>query len=415
MRSTIVILVLSATLFSGNSAAMLRNEHLGDIFVSVEGAARTKKVFIESLVQNCIKREEYTDWQSVDPQAMEQCLRNTRLFSSAEVQVREPEIFVRISDRWTLIPIPNIYAGGGKSSFGGFIFESNFLGYGKTVGIGGATATEGNSFSLIYMDNAISFTDYTLRIFARRSSDDNEAYDEETVIYGYKMVDDSFTIVPGYRITQNLEASFSLNYSNREFRQLDLFSPVPQDYHSWSVGAGISYKRSDYKLFYNDGFSARIKWIGQATRSDSQEKTSSLSTRLAWDKLIFEKHALQLELQGEYRMDATEADVSMFGRGKGYRGIEPNGLWTSRIVSGSADYQIPLFKRKHGFFTAAPFMDYGIYKSYFDGGSDGYLAYGIGAYYYVNFINLPGLGLAIGKNDDFMGEYVSIRIGMDFQ
>lgn len=414
MRKLLLILVIGPVLFTGYAAAQVGNDRFGDVTVTVEGAVRTKKVFIESLVKDCLKRGEYEDWPSVDAKAMGQCISNSRLFSSVAVVISAPVITVKVTERWTLIPIPNIYASEGRSSYGVFVYESNFLGYGKIAGIGGALSTEGNTFSLMYMDRAVGFTDYTLRIFALRSSGDKEAFDNETVVYGYRKVDESFTVSPGYRFTPNLEASLLLSYSDKEYSRLDLFTPVPGDYRSWDLGAGLRYRRADYKLFYNDGFSARINWYIQAARSDDQKGISNVTANFAWDKLLFDRHVLQLGLQGTYQTDAAEADVSMFGRGRGYRGIEPDGLWTNRIVAVSADYQIPVSSRKRGVVTVAPFMDYGVYKSFFDGGSDDYLAYGVGVYYFVNFINFPGLGLNFGVNDDFMGRYVSIQIGKGF-
>ncbi len=413
MRSQLLIFVICLTLFPGYSEALVKNAFLGEISVAVEGATRTKPLFVESLVRNCLARGESRTWQSVDPEAMGQCLRNTRLFSRVAVQVREPEIIVQIVDRWTLIPIPNIYASDGKRSAGIFVYESNFLGYGKTLGGGGALSTEGNTFSLMYMDHAVQFTDYTFKIFVVRSSDDNEAYEEKNVVYGYNKVDESLTLAPGYRLTPALNGSLSLNYSDKDFNQLDLFVP-PADYRAWSVGAGIRYRKSDYKLFYNDGLSTRIDWTSQVHRSDNKEKISSLSASLAWDKLLFASHALQLGLRGAHQSEATAGDISMYGRNKGYRGIQPQGLWTSRIVSASADYQIPIATWQHGTLTVAPFIDYGIYKSNFAGSVVDYLAYGIGAYYFMNFINLPGLGVTAGMNEDFMGGYLAIQIGMEF-
>jgi hypothetical protein len=282
------------------------------------------------------------------------------------------------------------------------------------MGLGAASSTEGTTFSLIYIDQAVGFSDYTFKTFLISSVDDLEAYGEETVVYGYQKEAEALIISPGYHFTPNLDLSLSLNYMDHKYRQLKLYGSVPTDYWAWSLGASLNYHQSDYKLFYNDGLAARINWRGQVSRSDELDTVSSLKVRLAWDKLLFAKHALQLGLRGEYQNKAASGDVSMFGRGKGYRGIEPNGLWTSRITAVSADYQIPVGKWGHGIITVAPFIDYGNYKSFFTDSEEDYLAYGLGAYYFFNFINLPGLGLTIGKNDDFIGGYIAIQIGGRF-
>jgi len=149
-------------------------------------------------------------------------------------------------------------------------------------------------------------------------------------------------------------------------------------------------------------------------RSDRAARFFSATGRVEWDKAVFSGHALQLGLRGAYQSRTTLGDVPSYGLGKGYRGIQPGGLWTGRIVAASADYQVPLARWRHGTVTVAPFVDYGIYDSFFPANGGNYMAYGIGTYYFLNFINLPGLGLTAGINEKFMGPFVSFQFGMGF-
>ncbi len=158
------------------SSAAIKNEYLGEITVHVEGATRTKERYIEFLVEKCLKKENYKSWEAVDAGALGQCVSNSRLFKKVDVQVKRPAINVTIEERWTLIPIPNFYASEGKQSAGVFIVETNFLGYGKTMGIGGAVSTEGNTLSLFYRDPAVDFSNYTLRAMADWSSKELDLY-----------------------------------------------------------------------------------------------------------------------------------------------------------------------------------------------------------------------------------------------
>ena len=72
-------------------------------------------------------------------------------------------------------------------------------------------------------------------------------------------------------------------------------------------------------------------------------------------------------------------------------------------------------KTGQGTFTVAPFVDYGDYKPFVEGSGSNYAAYGIGAYYFVNLINLPGIGLVLGRNEQFMDNFVTFQIGMAFK
>jgi outer membrane protein assembly factor BamA len=394
--------------------ATIKNEYLGDVTVHIEGATRTKEHYIEFLVKKCLEKEKYKSWESVDAGALGQCVSNSRLFKKVEVQVKQTEIDVTIAERWTLIPIPNFYATKGQRSAGAFIFETNFLGYGKTVGAGGAVSTTGNTFSLFYRDPTVNFSNYTLSVVANRSSNELDLYQGTEIVYGYTKKETGLSITPGYKVTPTLELSVLLNYADRRYEQLAAYA-APGDYWAYSAGVRASYANADYKLFYNDGVSVQISWLRQIHRSDKFADISQATIKFEWDKLMFKEHALQLALNAAYLANnGNVGNALMFGRVKGFRGIEPNGLWTREIAAASADYQIPVGKTKHGTFTVAPFMDYGVYKPFISGAGDNYLSYGIGGYLFINTINLPGVGLVFGRNERFMGDFAAFQIGFGF-
>jgi len=413
MSEKLITITLVMLLIPGIASALICNPYLGEVSVKVAGATRTKPQFMESLVRSCLERGGYQTWDSVDPAAMGQCLGNSRLFSKVEVEVAPPQIAVLVAERWTLIAIPNAYASGDKRSFGVFVREANLFGYGKQVGIGGAVSTEGNSFFLMYMDPGVGFTDYTCKVFAFRSAAEREAYAGSTMIDSYDRIEESFALSPGYRISPDLNVSLSLQYADKRYSQVELYA-IPADYRAWSVGASLAYSNSDYKLFYNDGLSVHLDWFEQLHRSDEAARLSAVTAKVEWDLAVFANQALQLGLRAASQSAASHGDVAIYGLGRGYRGIQPGGLWTNRIVAVSADYQMPLAKWRHGTVTGAPFVDYGIYKAFFAENRSNYLAYGVGGYYFMNFINLPGLGLTVGVNEKFLGPFVSLQFGMGF-
>jgi outer membrane protein assembly factor BamA len=412
---TLLILAFTICLIPIEAVALIRNEYLGDIAVTVAGATRTKERFVESLVEECLKKGNYRNWETVNAGALSQCINNSRLFRSVDVVVGAAEIKVTIDERWTLIPVPYVYSSNDKRSAGLFLFESNLFGYGKTVAVGGSVATEGNSFSLMYSDPAVNFSNHTLSVMAFRSNAELDSYVMKDIHDGFNKNETGVFLSTGYKVTPSLELSLSLGYADRSYTQLDSFT-TPEDYHATSVRGRVSYHNADYKLFYNDGLSGSITWLSQVHRSDGKEKLSQATASIQRDITLFSSHALQVGMHGSIQSDnGNRGDVAMYGRARGYRGIEPNGLWTRRIIAVSADYQIPVAKTGQGTFTVAPFVDYGDYKPFVEGSGSNYTAYGIGAYYFVNLINLPGIGLVLGRNEQFMGNFVTFQIGMAFK
>ena len=412
----IALFLVLLMIWAHTSSALIKNAYLGEINVRVEGAKRTKDKTVEYLIEKCLEKENYTSWESIDTSMLGQCINNSRLFVSVKVRVNKPEIDVTVEDRWTLIPVPIAYSIDGKRSIGGLVIDSNFLGYGKTVGGGGTLSTEGNTVSLFYLDPSIDFSNFTIRITVNQSSNELDQYQGNNIIYAYMKKERTLLFSPGYMITPTLELSVPLNYTDRRYGEISPYATVPDNYWSYSAGARLSYSNSDYKLYYNDGVSARLVWIRQIHRSDESDNVSQTTARFEWDKLLFDQHALQLVLNTASLTDnGNVGDVLMFGRVKGYRGIAPSGLWTRRITSVSADYQIPVKIVTHGIFTVAPFIDYGMYRPISPASGSNYAAYGVGGYFFVNAINLPGVvGLLVGRNEEFMGNFISFQLGYGF-
>ena len=423
MISTNISLILKIILFltilmvwADATSASIINAYLGEIDVHVEGTKRTKDRTVESLVEKCLEKENYKSWESIETKVLGQCLTNSRLFERVEVRVNKPEIDVTVEDRWTLIPAPFAYAVDQKRSIGAVILDSNFLGYGKTAGVVGAVSTDGNTYSLFYLDPSINFSNFTIGTTFNQSSNELDLYQGTDIIYAYLKREQMLFFSPGYKITPTLELSVLLNYMDRRYEEVSPYTTVPDNYWSYSAGARLSYSNADYKLYYSDGISTRITWLRQIHRSDQSDNVSQTTVRFEWDKLLFNKHALQLVLNAASLTDNGNAgDILMFGRVKGYRGIEPNGLWTRNITAVSADYQIPVKKVTDGIFTIAPFVDYGIYKPISPASGSNYAAYGVGGYFFVNSIGLPGVvGLLIGKNEEFMGNFIGFQFGYGY-
>jgi outer membrane protein assembly factor BamA len=412
ITSFLIILMMSAQ----TTSASAKNAYLGEIDVHVEGAKRTKDRTVESLIEKCLEKENYKSWESIDINVLGQCLSNSRLFESVEVRVNKPEIDVTVEDRWTLIPVPLAYSTGQKRSIGALVIDSNFLGYGKTVGIGGAVSTDGNAFSLFYLDPSLNFSNFTIRTTFNQSSNELDLYQEDNIIYAYEKRERILLFSPGYMITPTMALSVLLNYMNRRYEEIAPYNTAPDDYWSYSTGARLSYSNADYKLYFNDGVSARIEWLWQIHRSDESDNVSQTTGRFEWDKLLFNQNALQFVLNAASLTDNGNAgDILTFGRVKGYRGIEPNGLWTRHITAVSADYQIPVKKVAKGIFTVAPFVDYGIYTPISPASGSNYAAYGVGGYFFVNAISLPGVvGLLIGRNEEFMGNFIAFQLGYGY-
>lgn len=404
-------MVLMLTLHPLGAHATVNDKCLGDITVTAKGNKKTKHQYIESLVKNCIAEESPNTWDAIDAGKLKQCVINSRLFANVEVKINEPVIDITLDERWTLIPIPYVHKSDDKETIGGFIYESNLLGYGKGLGVGGFLSTEGNSFFLFYSDPSILFSDWTARVRARKSISELYSYYEDRKLYGTEMEESSFGLSIGHKIRSLYNLSFSSNYTERKYFQLASYQ-TPDDYSSINVGTRLSYAKSNYKLFYNEGISARAGFEQQVQRSDDSRMSSRLDAGMKWGKNVFRGHALQVGLKGTGSFNGDSRDSIKVGASKGFRGIERSGLWVKNTASVSLDYQIPVLRKKYGIWTIAPFLDYGVYENVHVQPNNDYISYGVGGYLYLNKISFPAIGFITGENNHFMGTFVSLSLGM---
>jgi outer membrane protein assembly factor BamA len=396
------------------SYASVKNTYLGEVHVHIEGAERTKDRTVEFLVEQCLSKENYKNWEQVDPAGLGQCISNSRLFESVKVRAKKPDIFVLVVDRWTLLPGLTGYSINGNSLIGAVIVDTNFLGYAKKVEAIGAWSTEGNTFILAYVDPMVNFSKATLQMSINESIMELDQYRRSSIIYAFMKKERSFFISPGYRITPTLEFSVLLNYTRRQYDTINSYTTLPDNYWSYSAGARLSYANTDYKIYYNDGISTSIQWLRQIYRSDESDYVSETSARFELDKALYKDNACLIVINTSSLIDSANlGDNLMFGNEKGYRGIAPNGLWTRRSAAVSFDYQIPVKKVTDGIFTVAPFADYGIYEPISPVTGNHYFAYGAGGYFFFN--DMPGvLGILAGRNESFMGAFVSVQVGYGF-
>ena len=387
---------------------------LDDFEITVDGARRTDEEYIRNLLSDCFKDDGIHTWEQIDPQFVEQCLLNSKLFARASAAIRKPVIEIALTERWTLLPIPYFYTSEDDTTAGLFLMESNLFGQGKKGGIGGSISSNGNSYFLYYYDPAVRFTDWTFsfRIGSKAmepvlTHDDSDYYSYEKEAFSYGANIGRKVFLPGLWVALGASAA------QTDYGQVDSY-PVPEDYDFYGFKARVLYKDTDFKFYFNEGLHINLEYDRQFYRSDSQTKTQTWDLTIEWQQKLIGNNALQLQLQLQEISDATIGDALLVGRNKGFRGIDAQGLWINRAQSLSIDYQIPILTYGYGTWTVAPFIDLTLFDPAVELPADSFTAWGLGGYLYLQNIALPGVGLVTGYNNEFGGFFVSFSLGMQF-
>ena len=385
--------------------------------VKINGNSKTRTRHIRKIFENCMvsmKEEE----ESVDEiRFLNQCLMNARIFSEVDVKRSEVGIWqVKVKERMTLIPVPFFQADSGDDQkMGLIILESNLLGLGKLLATGGSTSKNGNSYFLTFKDKSVSFTKWMASLSVSRTRQHLVLQEMEEKTAAFHESLQAFSGSLGYRFNRLLLA-FQTAYLQKSFRSTPGFAKFEEeDREMLKAGVTGKFQASDYKLFFNEGFYSELTFSGGLVRTDGSERTRSVQGKARYGLSILNYCALLTELQGGTLKNGYVSDAFRKGNAKGFRGTGASSLWVRHYGNLALDLQIPLQETRFGTWTWAPFLETG--RLAIAGGHRSIISYttgGIGAYFFLKEIAIPGLGVEFGSNSRFLKKFMSFSVGLSF-
>ena len=394
--------------------------------VSITGNKRTQESYIRSVLQNCIwiweqsaskgsserKEKKQGDETQKKISFYKQCLINTKLFSKVDLSKKGKEIRIEVVDRWTLIPIPYVRGQGDAKAFGFFLIDTNLFGRGKFITLGGTFGSGGNSGFLMYRDPSLFFSKWSGGLILRNAKQDSYNYEGKDEIEGFQERFISYGGYLGYKIYPKTTLGFSLSKDKKEFSILDTF-PVPQNNEYFLGGVNLSYRGSQYKFYFTEGIDASLSFKAPFEETNKGAKGGDLKLNVSSQWNIVKNHAFQLTLNHLQTFSKRFGYSLKLGGQKGLRGLPLKGIWALRSSSLSADYQIPLYFSKYGTWTFSTFLDGASLKLIKNQNESQLLtsSYGVGATFFIKKVNFPGLGIFYGRNNDFLGDFVSFTLG----
>lgn len=401
-----LIFLLLATVFS---AAVYAESF--PVQIKVTGNNKTRTEFIDFLVTDCLKDMDAENWADVKKNELRQCVFDSRYFRKVTIEITEPVIQITVIERWTVLPIPMVHAGENSSSAGIFLIDTHFLGMGKKVIAGGVSGDRGNSFFISYRDPAIYFSNWTASFSLSKQQTDYLRYEKDFEIDGYALTKNAASLAIGYKFLPSLEMGFQLQFDDSEYQLIEPYNLIPENYRYSKLGLFIDYNQTDYHFYFQEGYKLRVQIANQLSRNDNAENVTDFELNYDWQISMLEDHALQIKLQSRIT-DSNDVRDSYKPNGDlGYRGVESGSIWASELHSVAIDYKIPIFNSKLGVWTIGPFTNHAIFTEYDTEKQNSSTAYGAAAYMFLKGIALPGIGIIVGKNDDYLGNFVSFSIG----
>lgn len=380
----------------------------------ISGNTKTQTKYIEKLLKNCEKQNK------VNPEEIEQCLLNARIFSEVKAEKKDDTILVKVKDRWSIIPVPSLKVNNdGKRSVGLFMVDGNFLGTGTLFGVGGSYSTTSSSYVIFYRNEAFLYSDWTISINSGKDNADiywKNMNLKEIDAFREKTAFTSLSLGYSYTPEFHVEGSYI-----RRFVSYDAINnhTVPLEFHSNIATLEASYKKESYKFYFSEGYKIAGAYDQEFFRTDKNQGVNLLRLNINYGKAMPHQQALQTSfnlasLTGGDKRDALKSG-RRYSKGKGLRGIPDGGYFTDVLATASVDYQFPLAFTKYGVWTLAPFGDYGRINGYLNTHDDLWQkAYGLGSYFFLTGIMLPGVGLVAGRNETFNNNFVEFTVGESF-
>lgn len=389
---------------------------VNSVFASyiIRGNTKTQTGYIKKLLRDCERQEQTA------PDQIEQCLLNARIFSEVKAQKQNDNILIELKDRWSIIPVPSLKINNDrKRSAGLFIVDGNFLGRGTLFGVGSSYSTTSSSYVIFYRDESFLYSDWTISINSGKDNADIywrnlnlkeiDAFHERTAFTSLSL---------GYSFTPNFHVEGS--YIRRFVSYTPINEhPVPLEFHSNIATMEASWKQEQYKFYFVDGYSIAGAYDQEFFRTDKNEGVNLLRLNTRYGKEMPHQQALQTSfniasLTGGDKRDALKSG-RRYSKGKGLRGIPDGGYFTDVIATCSIDYQFPLTFTRYGVWTLAPFTDIGRINGYKNVHDDLWQrAYGLGSYFFLTGIMLPGVGLIVGRNPTFNNNFLEFTVGESF-
>ncbi len=364
--------------------------------IRLEGLRRTR----EEIVYDLIPAE---PGDPVSPELLEEirvALIDSDLFASVDVTTSETaddetlDIVVVLDERWTLVPIPFFSAGGGTTSGGLILIESNLFGRNKQLISAGFIGTNGASGFFGYVDPAVFQSKWTTSVSANAGTGEEERLlPDEMTLREYEINSRGFGFSVGYNFTDDIAASARLDYAawdiDRDTPAVNLESLEDGDFFQPAV-----------EIEWDATRPIDVLRVGPRAEIDGRLVTLDSSWEMAgtldWAFPVARTHRVRLLASGGYGDTAFLAE-EIISDADGYRTLPFQTVAADRWGSVSAFYDFPVLSQDWGALVLSHFWELGMYDTdYID--TQSFYGLGGGFRVFIRQVAIPALGLNVGYN-----------------
>lgn len=325
-------------------------------------------------------------------------IMNLRLFSQVEVDHHTEggrhQVDVRVKERWTLIPIPLVFATGDGFRVGGFLFESNLFGRNKNLLLGGFYSPQGSSLFTLYQDPGVYGSSWLVESQLLAFSGPRERFEGDSPRERFNDRFLDLRLLGGFACAHS-SITQSLNLYLGGFGTWGETRGGPARGGVLGPALGVRHNGQNFAVFVSEGFRFDV-FVGHADdRWGANRSTSRADLFANYGTLLPWKHSVSLTAQGRYRSGDDQLDLEVLGGRPGTRGFRLNGLWSQRALFGTIEYAVPIGEYR-GTWALAGFADAGALR--WREQQTHYINPGWGVRYFLKNVALPALGIDVVYN-----------------
>ena len=353
-----------------------------------------------------------------DPHLFINRMKKKNIFTEIEINYIRGEsgavIEITVEEKWTLIPLPIFSSNRHGTSYGFYLMESNFLGYGKFLFAGGTISSESGTAMIGYIDPSIAGTRFRGSIFLSYRNEVYQNADMDYVLHReYKAEKGMARLDLGYGFTESFKLFASGGYEQGiTDSSYDDSLNIPGDEKAWLAGGIAKYEHLVHYDYLYYGPKLEIKCFRHIASAAEYSDYTTAGYKFDYSFRFIGYNRLSFASNGG-KGDRPEIFEEAIGGKPGGRTLPAEIITADSYINYTASYEYPFMKYRWGSITLLAFWEHGWYENEITGG-EAYYGPGAGMMMYLRRIALPAMGLNVARNLVTGTTEYSFNIGMSF-
>jgi hypothetical protein len=323
-------------------------------------------------------------------------------------------IEITVEEKWTLIPIPVVSSNRHGTSYGLYIMDSNFLGYGKYLFAGGTLSSDRGTAMIGYIDPSIAGSRFRGSLFL---SYRNEVYQNAGMDYilyrEYKAEKGTARLDLGYSITEKLKLFASGGYEQGSVdRGYNESLDMPDNEKAWLTGTIVKYEHLVHYEYLYYGPKLEVNCFRHIAAGEKYSGYATAAYKFDYSFRLIDYNRFSIASNGAKGSRPAIFEETLGGK-PGGRTLPAEIVTADSYINYTITAEYPFLRYKWGAITLLAFWEHGMYENNSEG-KQVYYGPGAGTMFYLRRIALPAMGFNIARNLESDSTEYSFSIGMSF-